>query len=174
MACWVAELLRVLCQTGDWLRGEEAVPQASGPSMPVPEQGFHRVVLRGHHSIHDIIEVFQPILLVALRLAGKQEAALGRFDGDAVLPVAVAVGAGGQAGGGAVTVVLVPQERLSFGKGVQRDLEVHEPPLVQSEPAFLEAFRLPRTRLLHVTLLQKVPCKFGYQLSVGGPRKGHL
>lgn len=64
--------------------------------------------------------MFQPILLVALRLTSKQEAAVGCFYGDAVLPGAVAVGARGQAGGGAVTVVHVPQEHLAFGKGVLR------------------------------------------------------
>lgn len=62
--------------------------------------------------------MFQPILLVALRLAGEQEAALRSHYGDAVLPGAVPTGAGRQPGGGAVTVVLVTQERLTFGKGV--------------------------------------------------------
>lgn len=77
-----------------------------------------RVLLRGHLSVHDIAEVFQPILLVALRLASKQEAAVRRHYGDAVLPGAVAVGASRQAGGGVVAVVLVPQKHLTFGKGV--------------------------------------------------------
>lgn len=62
--------------------------------------------------------MLQPVLLVALRLAGKQEAAVGRYYGDAVLPGAVAVGSGGQAGGDAVTVIFVPQEDLALGKGV--------------------------------------------------------
>lgn len=79
------------------------------------------VLLRGHRSTHDIGEVLQPILLVALRLASKQEAAVGRFYGDAVLPGAVAVGAGGQAGVGVVAVVLVPQEHLTFGEGILRN-----------------------------------------------------
>lgn len=80
--------------------------------------GLTRVLLRGHRSTHDIVEVFQPFLLVALCLAGEQEAAVRCFYGDTVLPGAVAVGAGRQAGGGAVTVVLVPQEHLTFGEGV--------------------------------------------------------
>ncbi len=62
--------------------------------------------------------MFQPILLVALCLASKQEAALRCFYGDTVLPGAIAVGASRQARGGTVTVVLVPQEHLTFGKGV--------------------------------------------------------
>lgn len=82
-----------------------------------------RVLLRGHRSAHDVTEVLQPILLVALRLAGEQEGAVGRYYGDAVLPGTVAVGAGGQAGGGAVAVVFVPQEHLALGKGVLQDGE---------------------------------------------------
>lgn len=66
------------------------------------------VLLRGHLGVQDVAEVLQPVLLLALRLAGEQEAAVGRFYGDAVLPGAVAVGAGGKAGGDAVAVIFVP------------------------------------------------------------------
>lgn len=76
------------------------------------------VLLRRHLSTHDTTEVFQPFLLVTLRLAGKQEAAIRRFYGDTMLPGAIAVGASRQAGRGTVTVVLVPQEHLTFSKGV--------------------------------------------------------
>lgn len=96
--------------------------RASGEGRGGRCEGFPRaltaVLLRGHLGAHDLAEVLQPLLLVALRLAGEQEAALGRFYGDAVLPGAVAVGAGGQAGGDAVAVILVPQEDLALGKGV--------------------------------------------------------
>lgn len=62
--------------------------------------------------------MLQPVLLVALRLAGEQEGAVRRYYGDAVLPGPVAVGAGGQAGGGAVLVVLVAQEHFTFSEGI--------------------------------------------------------
>lgn len=62
------------------------------PSVSVLKQSFHGVLLGRHLSTQDIIEVFQPILLLALRLTGKQEAAVGRYYGDAVLPGSVAVG----------------------------------------------------------------------------------
>lgn len=80
------------------------------------------VLLRRHLSAQHVTEVLQPVLLVALRLAGKQEAAVGRYYGDAVLPGAVAVGAGWQTGRDAVTVILVPQEHLALREGV---LETH-------------------------------------------------
>lgn len=76
------------------------------------------VLLRGHLRAHDVTEVLQPVLLVAFRLAGKQEAAVRRFYGDAMLTGTVTVGAGGQAGGDAVAVIFVPQEHLTLGKGV--------------------------------------------------------
>lgn len=76
--------------------------------------------------------MLQPVLLLALRLAGEQEAAVGRYYGDAVLPGAVAVGIGGQAGGGAVTVIFVPQEDLALGEGV---LETHTQAAVWSRRA---------------------------------------
>lgn len=78
------------------------------------------VLLRGHRGAHDISEVFQPILLVALCLTSKQEAAVGRFYGDAVLPGAVAVGSGRQAGVDVVAVVLAAQKHLTFGEGILR------------------------------------------------------
>lgn len=81
------------------------------------------ILLRGHRRAYDIIEVFEPILLVALCLASEQEAAIGCYYGDTILPGAVAVGASWQARGGAVTVVLVPQEHFTFSKGVLHGTE---------------------------------------------------
>ena len=78
------------------------------------------VLLGGHGRVHDVTEVLHPLLLVALHLAGEQEAAVGGSYGDAVLPGAVAVGAGRQAKGHVVTVVPAPQEDLAFGEGVLR------------------------------------------------------
>lgn len=76
------------------------------------------VLLRGHLGAHDVAEVLQPVLLVALQLTGKQEAAVRCFYGDAVLPGTVTVGAGGQAGGDAVAVIFVPQKHLTLRKGI--------------------------------------------------------
>lgn len=76
------------------------------------------VLLRGHLRTHDGTEMLQPVLLLALCLAGEQEAAVRCFYGDTVLPGTVAVRAGGEAGGNAVTVVLVAQEHLALGKRI--------------------------------------------------------
>lgn len=62
--------------------------------------------------------MLQPVLLVALRLTGKQEAAVRCFYGDAMLPGTITIGASGQAGGDTVAVILVPQEHLTLRKGV--------------------------------------------------------
>lgn len=76
------------------------------------------VLLRGHLGAHDVAEVLQPVLLVTLRLTGKQEAAVRCFYGDAMLPGTVTIGASGQAGGDAVAVIFVPQEHLTLRKGI--------------------------------------------------------
>lgn len=59
-------------------------------------------------------------MLLGLRLAGEQEAAVRRDDGDAVLPGAIAVGARGEAGADAVPQVAVGQVHLALGKRVLR------------------------------------------------------
>lgn len=76
------------------------------------------VLLRGHGRVHDLVEEFHPLLLVALHLAGEHEVAVGRLYGDAVLPGAVAVGAGGEAGRHVVAMVPAAQEDLAFGESV--------------------------------------------------------
>lgn len=70
--------------------------------------------------------MFQPIILVALRLTGKQEAAVRCFYGDTVLPGAVAVGARRQASRNLVAVVFVAYEDLTLGKGVLQTQTVQE------------------------------------------------
>ena len=76
------------------------------------------VLLGRHDGAEHGGELPQPVLLIALRLAGEQEAALRRYYGDAVLPGAVTVGGGRQAGRGTVAVVLVAEEHLALRKGV--------------------------------------------------------
>lgn len=76
------------------------------------------VLLRGHLGAHDIAEVLKPVLLVALRLTGKQETAVRCFYGDAMLPSTITIGASRQAGGDTVAVIFVPQEHLTLCKGI--------------------------------------------------------
>ena len=78
------------------------------------------VLLGRHDGAEHGGKLPQPVLLIALRLTGEQEAALRRHYGDAVLPGAVTVGGGGQAGRGAVTMVLVAKEHLALREGVLR------------------------------------------------------
>lgn len=85
------------------------------------------ILLWRHLSIHDIIEVFQPFLLIDFCLAGKQEASVGRYYGDAVLPGTIAMSSGRQTRGSAVTMVPVPQKHLTLGKGMlQKGIEDEE------------------------------------------------
>ena len=69
------------------------------------------VLLGRHDGAEHGGELPQPVLLIALRLAGEQEAALRRYYGDAVGPV-VALGGGGEAGEDRVAVLLTADEDL--------------------------------------------------------------
>lgn len=75
------------------------------------------VFLWPHRSIDDSLESRDPVALLGLRLAGKEELPVGRDDGDAVVPV-VALRGRGQAGQDGVAVLLAADEHFAPGVGV--------------------------------------------------------
>lgn len=137
------------------------------------EVRFHCVLLGQHGPVHDLAEGLHPRPLLRLRLAGQQELALRRDDGDAVWPV-VALGGRREPVQHRVAALLAADEDLPSGEGVQGVLEVHEPAVIHGEPALPEAFCLLGPGLLHVALLQVVPGELRHQVCVAGAREGHL
>lgn len=75
------------------------------------------VFLWPHWSIDHPLKGRYPIPLLGLRLTGKQELPVRRYDGDAVVPV-VALGGRGQTSQDGVAVLLTADEDLATGVGV--------------------------------------------------------
>jgi hypothetical protein len=75
------------------------------------------IFLGQHRSIHQTLKSSHPILLLLLGLACKQELPVGRYYGDAKLPV-VALGGWGKAGEHNVAVLLTTNEHLTARIGI--------------------------------------------------------